>query len=159
MLSESALRCPKSYLVSCDPPVESFYEAQADYAVWLYVQTWAADLLGSIWYTMEGPGWEYSGLLDSNQTNKLVYEALHFVSSKLDGAEFSKEIDKYPQLRAYEFTSKSRYIWILWAPDEQDHLIDLPAGTTTVYDKYGNVITPAGNQLSVNHPVLIDIIP
>lgn len=65
--TEGALLCPSSFKTSCNPPGPAFYEAQADYVVWLYVRNWAEGLLGTMWYTLDGPGWQESALLDGGQ--------------------------------------------------------------------------------------------
>jgi len=67
MHTEGSLLCSVSSPAYCDPPGDAFFEAQADYVVWLYVRNWAEGLIGTIWYQFEGPGWRYSGLLDERQ--------------------------------------------------------------------------------------------
>lgn len=137
----------------------NFNETQADYVVWLYIRNWAAGVSGTIWYAFEGPGWRYSTLLDGYQQPKPAYYALKYLTTKLKGVNFSQQIYLYPEIRAYEFKTSTKRIWVMWAPDQKPHSITLPAGVTQVTDKYGNVISPAGNQITVNRPIYVDLIP
>jgi hypothetical protein len=156
--TEGSLLCRES-TSQCNPPGSAFYEAQADYVVWLYVRNWAEGLPATIWYQFDGPGWRYSSLLDENQTPKPAYYALSFLTSELGGAFYKQPVSQYAALRGYEFRTASKRIWVLWAPDEQPHAIALPTGTTGVYDKYGDDITPAGSTLTVQSPVYVELSP
>lgn len=158
ILTEGALTCPE-WSSLCNPPGSDFYEAQADYVVWLFVRNWANGLLGTTWYTLEGPGYRYSGLLDADQEPRPAYDAFAFLTDELDGASYTDAVTQHPALRGYEFMASGKRIWVLWAPDEQPHTITLPAGVLGVYDKYGNDITPTGDELEVNHPVYVEISP
>jgi hypothetical protein len=156
--TEGSLLCPESDS-RCNPPTAAFYEAQADYVVWLYVRNWAEGLMGTIWYQFEGPGWRYCGLLDANQNPKPDYHALTFLTTELDNASYRQPVSQYPNLRAYEFGAPGKRIWVLWAADEQSHIIDLPVGILRVYDKYGNDITPAASTMSVSSPIYVELSP
>jgi hypothetical protein len=157
--SEGAMLCPESdyYKPWCNPPTSAFYEAQADYVVWLYVRDWANGMWATSWYQFEGPGWRYSGLLDANQNPKPVYKALQFMTTELSSCKYSQQIYDYSNVRVYEFTNASKRIWVMWSPDGQNHTITLPAGTTKVIDKYGNTLSPSNNQLTVNSPVYVEM--
>jgi len=158
--TEGSLLCSPYTPEYCDPPVPAFYEAQADYVVWLYVRNWAAGLIGTIWYPWEGPGWRYSGMLDEGNVPKASYNALKFLSQELDGAIYKGLVSRYPALKGYEFAAAGKRVWVLWAADEQPHTIDLPPGLQKVYDKYGQDITPAAsNTLLVNSPVYVELAP
>lgn len=156
--SEGALLCPESY-AGCNPPGTNFYEAQSDYVVWLYVRNWAAGLMGTIWFPLEGPGWRYSSLLDSNQNPKPAYYALKFLTEELAGVNFVQQISNYSELRTYEFAGTGKKIWVMWAPDDIPHTVTLPASTTRVVDKYGNQLYPVGGQLTIKSPVYVEMLP
>ncbi len=166
-LNEGAFSCPGYYPAYCGndqanppvPPVPSFFEAQADYVVWYFVRNWAAGLIGTIWYRLDGESWRYSSLLDSNQSPKPAYYSLQFLSTELKDARFIQKITLYPNLRVYEFQTVGRRIWVMWSPDQQARTTSLPAGTSKVLDKYGAIITPVNNQITVNSPVYIEIVP
>jgi len=157
--TEGALICPEWNTDQCNPPDDAFYEAQADYVVWLFVRNWAEGLLGTIWYPFEGPGWRYSGLLDANQDPKPAYWAFRFLTTELGEASYRGPVTQYPNLRGYEFIAPGKRVWVLWAPDEQPYVISMPAGATRVYNKYGEDITPSGGTLTVNSPVYVELQP
>ncbi len=164
MHTEGSLFCAQNYYpIICDPnqPVfTNFLEAQADYVVWYFVRNWAAGLMGTIWYRLDGVSWRYTSLLDGNQSPKPAYNSLWFLTRELYGAVYSQQITSYPGLRIYEFQSTTvKRIWVVWAPDQQAHTFDLPSGTTAALDKYGVPIAPVNNQITVNSPVYVEIVP
>lgn len=156
--TEGALLCHENNLF-CNPPDNQFLEAQANYVVWLYIRNWAAGVIGTSWYSFEGPGWRNSSLLDGKQQPRPAYYSLKNLTTRLDRAEYRQQIYQYPGLRVYEFTTPYKRIWVMWSPDQQPHTIDLPSGTFQIVDKYGAAITPINNQITVNSPVYIDIQP
>jgi hypothetical protein len=156
--TEGSLNCPE-WSDHCNPPGDAFYEAQADYVVWLFVRNWANGLLGTTWFTLEGPGWRYVGMLDENQEPKPAYEAFDFLTTELGDAKYEGGVIRYPHLRGYGFRTSEKRIWVLWAPDEVDHTISLPADVTQVLDKYGNDRTPSGGTLTVSSPIYVELRP
>jgi hypothetical protein len=157
--SEGSLNCPEWNTTQCNPPGNAFFEAQADYVVWLYVRNWAKGLPATIWYSWEGPGWRYSGMLGQRNQPKQSYYALVFLSQELAGATYVGRVDTHPAVQGYAFSSPGKRIWVLWAGDEQPHAVDLPANTRRVYDKYGSDITPGTSRLMVNSPVYVELSP
>lgn len=158
--SESALLC-----IGGPPcPDPDFYEAQADYVVWVYVRNLAANILGTTWYTLEGPGWRDCGLL-SGSTERPAYQAYKFITQELGEAEFVEQLTQqypdHPNLRVYEFASTWKNIWVLWTSNhsDTDPPITLPSNTLHVYDKYGTDITPASDQIVVNNPIYVEFLP
>jgi hypothetical protein len=158
MHTEGALLCHPNNPI-CDPPDPTFFQAQADYVVWLFVRNWAGGLKGTIWYQFEGPGWRHGGLLDDNQQPKPAYKALKFLSQQLGGARYEQMLTRYPMLLGYEFSAPEKRTWVLWAPDEQPHEIVLPADALSVYDKFGQDITPEGETISVQSPIYVELAP
>jgi hypothetical protein len=159
MMTEAGLRCPWYYSgnTSCSPPGDDFYERQADYVVWLYVRNWNTAAINTIWFPLNYADWQYTELIRSNNLPKPAYYAYRFLVQELERADFVRELDQYPGLRAYEFISPGKYIWVLWSPDLMDHVITLPGSVIQILDKYGNVLTPTGNQITVNSPIYIEI--
>ncbi|HNS49569.1 MAG TPA: hypothetical protein PKO09_00110 [Anaerolineae bacterium] len=157
--TEGALLCPVSYKASCNPPSAAFYEVQADYVVWLYVRNWAEGLLGTVWYTMDGPGWHESGLLDGGQQPKPAYRALQFLSQELSGAVYRRPAPGLSGLVGYEFETPTRRIWVVWSPDQTPRMATLPAGTVRVLDKYGQELASGVESISVSSPVYLELAP
>jgi hypothetical protein len=159
ILTEAALLCPEGE-VGCEPESDAFRDAQATYVAMLYTRTWNVNLLGTVWFTLEGPGWRNSALTYLNGSPKPSYYAYQFLATELRGASLVRSLDgQYAGLNGYEFSNVLKKIWVLWASDQTDHLITLPANVIQVYDKFGSPITPAGNQIIVNGTVIIEITP
>ena len=150
---------------TCDPPDEQFYEAQADYVIWVHVRNIAAGIMGTIWYTLTGPGWVNGGLLDGSQDPRPAYYSFQFMAEELRNASYVRKVglyySQYPFLRVYEFKKNGKRIWVIWASDEQPSSIILPGpgGTTKVFDKYGDDITPANGQITVKSPIYVELTP
>lgn len=128
--------------------------------VWLFIRNWAAGLLGTTWFTLEGPGWRYAGLLDAAQNPKPAYNAYQYMTQTMRSAEFVREITDYSgyPVKAYEFTAPTKIIWVLWSPDEIDHLVTLPSNAQQLHDKYGNpIILPVDKTITINQPVYVDL--
>jgi len=154
--TEGSLICPEWNGDECDPPADAFYEAQADYVVRLFVRNWANGLLGTTWYQFEGPGWRYGGMLDGDQEPKPAYHAYDFLTGELRGATYEGEVTRYVALEAYAFRTPGKRLWVLWAPDEEEHAISLPGDTLQVLDKYGGPI-PSDGSVTVSSPVYIEL--
>jgi hypothetical protein len=157
--TEGALMCAEYNPTDCGQPGEAFYDAQADYAIRVFVSNWANGIEATIWYQFEGPGWRYSGLLDEDQAPKPVYNALLFMSSILSQTNYIGEISQYEGLKGYEFRSPEKRIWVLWSHEQVDTPIQIPDGVQTIYDKFGNEITPSVNEFIVNSPIFIELVP
>lgn len=153
--TEGALICPEQNPTDCESPEKDFFDMQADYAIRMYVRNWANEVAGTIWYQFEGPGWRYSGLLDENQNPKPVYQGIDFLTTHLSNAQYVGVIDMFDSIEGYEFASPESRTWILWSPDEIDTLIIIPKNTSKILDKFGNELSPEGNQIVVNSPTYI----
>jgi hypothetical protein len=157
--TEGSLICPEWNSSQCNPPVDAFYEAQADYVVRLYVQNWADDLFGTIWYQFEGPGWRFGGLLDEDQNPRPSFEALSFLTVELSEAGYSGEVTQYESLVGHKFLKPDKQIWVVWSPDEVETQIQLPENLLVVFNKYGEDITPPGKDITVSCPIYLELIP
>jgi len=160
MHTEGAFLCPYWSGELCAPPGNDFYEAQADYVIWLYIRNWAADIKSTIWYTIEGPGWRYGGMLDDQQNPRPAYLVFKNMVSYLSNTYYTGKVTQYsdPDFRGYAFRENDRVIWVVWSVDENAGTnIILPANVTHVYNKYGNNITPGTNQINVTSPIYIEM--
>lgn len=157
--TEGSLICPEWNIIDCDTPNDEFYEKQADYVVWLYVRNWANDLMGTIWYSFPGESWRYGGMLGSPSDPKPAYRAYDFITEILSEATYTSPIYEYPDLNGYAFSKAGKTIWVLWSSDYTSHTISLPASLINVYDKYGKIITPTGNDLTITSPVYVEFQP
>ena len=159
MHTEGSLICPENTTDECDPPGDAFYQAQADYVVWLFIRNWAVDVKGTIWYQYEGPGWRFGSMVGEDGQSKPALDAFRFLTSELGGAEFIQEVIDYPDLRAYEFSSDEKKIWVLWSPDGQSYSVSVPPGTTRVVDTFGNELQINQGYLNILRPVYLELSP
>lgn len=139
------------------PPPE-YDDDQADYVVWLYVRAIADDISGLMWYMLNYHTYRHVGLLYADGSGKPGYIAYQFMVSQIGNAQFSMKLNQYfPTLRAYEFTSNSQRIWVLWSPDQLDHQINLPTGFQSAYDTLGAPISlaPGATTITINRPVYL----
>jgi hypothetical protein len=161
--SESALTCPEGSPdapnIYCNPPEDAFYEAQADYVIWLYIRNWAAGIGGTIWYQFEGKGWRHGGLLGAGPDEAPAFRAYKFLTEYLGDAEFVRKIDAMGALQVYEFAKTENRVWVAWPSDEQVYTIQLSGDVTQVFDKYGEVIEVTPSEITIQNPVYIELTP
>ena len=155
--TETALLCPEYNERLCDPPIDDFYESQADYIIRTFFQNWANDIFGTVWYQLEGPGWRFSGLLNEDGSPKRVYQAMDFLMSKLKGGILYGVVVEYQNLEGYEVRVGDKKVWILWTEDTEAHTINLPSDVMNVYDKYGSVIIPYEDEITIFSPVYLEM--
>ncbi|MEP7187766.1 MAG: hypothetical protein ABI901_01090, partial [Roseiflexaceae bacterium] len=153
LLSEAGLLCYQSN-PQCGP---RFFSAQASYLPRVYARAWANRLLGAIWFTLEGPGWEKSGLLDENQQPRPAYQTLSFMAGLLQGASYDGPLSS-GAIEGYAFHKGATRYELFWANDDTPARLALPAGTVAAYDLYGQPLPLTGADLEVNfNPIFIEI--
>lgn len=153
MLSEAGLLCYQSN-PQCGP---RFFSAQASYLPRVYARAWANRLLGAIWFTLEGPGWEKSGLLDENQQPRPAYLALSFMAGLLQGASYDGPRSS-GAIEGYAFRKGTTRYELYWTNDDASARMAWPAGTVAAYDLYGQPLPVVGADLEVNfNPIFIEI--
>jgi len=157
--TEGSLICPGANKIDCDPPTQEFFEAQADYVVWLFVRDWAAGLHGAVWYPFEGPGWRYGALLDENQNPKPAHRALSFLTKELQGAAYVQPVDQIAPLTGYEFNSGDKRIWVVWSTDGASYPFTITEEVQAIFDKYGNPVDVSSGQVNVTSPMYVEFNP
>jgi hypothetical protein len=127
MLNEGGLICTPPW-APCKPPEPDFFQAQADHIVRMVTRGWADDLLGILWYTLDGPGWRSGSLLDGSQYPRPVYTAYQYYISQTSPSDRPVPILDYgPAVEAYRFNKGgSEVVDILWSRDNLPHDINLP---------------------------------
>jgi hypothetical protein len=127
----------------------------------LYVRTLVSDLIGSSWYTLNGPGWRESGLLDADQQPRLAYDVMTFMTVLLEDARYLGVLAN-DTLEGYVFSvpRTGRTIQVYWSNDATAFSVPKPAGTVAVYDRFGNLLDSSGASIPVGfEPVFIEIAP
>lgn len=139
MLNEASLLCAQGD--SCDAAIRP---DQANYAVRLYTRSWANNLAATIWYTLDGPGWNSGSLLDGFQNPRPAYTTFKFMTSRLGNASFVGNIsgDGY---EGYAFRNGATTYRVYWTNSGTSVGLPLPAGTRAVYNMYGEPISYSGS--------------
>ncbi|MEJ2212294.1 MAG: hypothetical protein P8129_25170, partial [Anaerolineae bacterium] len=141
-LNETALGCPP-YLASCAPPDPQFFQVQATHLTRSFVRGIGDGLLGFIWYTLDGPGWRYTSLMDGDGTLKPVYIAYQQLTRQLDESHYLYEVDYGPGLEAYAFRKGTQLVHVVWAIDDEILPISiLPANYVAAFGWDGTPLSP-----------------
>ncbi len=148
MMNEGGLICHENN-PAC--PSDTFFEAQAGYAVRLFTRSWASGLLGSIWFTLNGPGWRQGGLLTEEQAPRPAYTAIRFMTSLLEDATIVRAIWA-PPLEGYEFLTDAARYQVLWSNENEPATPALPAGAVALYNMLGQ-------PLELADPLLVGVMP
>jgi len=158
MLTEAGILCR-----DCPSPAPAdFLEAQAAYLPRVYVRSMAMGLQATIWYTLNGPGWRHGGLLDENQQPRPAYNALQALTWLLANAQYLGPLEQFAGLEGHAFRrhDAETEIWVLWAPDDTEVSIDLPASLQQAYDLAGAPLSPQNGSLEVGFaPVYLEVLP
>ncbi len=141
MMSEGGLLCYRSD-PSCSVP--AMYNDQANYLLRLYSRSQANGLVGAIWYTLNGPGWQEGGLLDAAQQPRPAYQALRFAGPLFHNAQFVANLST-ADYEAYAFARGNRQYQIYWMNRRSEMSIPLPAGAVAVYNHFGENLPLEGN--------------
>jgi len=152
--TEGALLLPNGKTPE-DVGVDAYQQAKADYVVWLYARNWVLDIKGTTWYTLNGPGWRYGGLLDANQNPLPAYNALKYMTERLNDYKYSKEITLENGVFGFEFIKGNTKIWIVFTPDNNARTINKPAGFSEALDPFGNAVTSTDTTITITRPTYI----
>jgi hypothetical protein len=153
LLTEAGLLCYQA-----DPRcIPRFFSAQASYLPRVYARAWSSGLLGAIWYTLEGPGWERGGLLDENQQPRPAYQAFSFMAGLLQGASYAGPRSN-GSIEGYAFRKGATSYELYWVNNDTPARMAWPAGTVAAYDLLGQPLAVVGSDLEVNfNPIFIEI--
>lgn len=154
--TETSLICPEWNPADCDPPKPVFYEDQAEYVVRLYVRNWAHNIASTIWYTFEGPGWRFGGMVGSVDAPRPAYHAFTYLAETLTDGVYIGRVDGIPGAEGYRFSRGSDEVWVIWPEDETERTIQLPTGFGKITDKLGNEITPENGQVYLQGALYIE---
>ncbi|WP_129672068.1 cellulase family glycosylhydrolase [Candidatus Chloroploca sp. Khr17] len=124
-LNETSLLC-----TNCsDFLFPTFSIAQADHVVRVMARAAGNQIDMVAWYTLNGPGWRNSGLLDAQNQPRPVFIAMQHMIQLTRGYQQVAIID-YGQpevLEGYRFTNGPREIDVLWSRSDETQTIRIPA--------------------------------
>jgi hypothetical protein len=135
-----------------------FEQNKAEYVVWLFTRNMSQGLLGTTWYTLDGPGWRNGGLLDANQDPLPAYNAYRFMISELINMRFIEEDKPTPNVTRFSFGRQNIQLQVYFSMDGVAHPITAPTGWTAIYDLFGTPIYPTPTQdIIIQYPVYVEI--
>ncbi|MFN2225771.1 MAG: cellulase family glycosylhydrolase [Anaerolineae bacterium] len=141
-LNETALGCPP-YLAACDPPDLQFFQVQASLVTRSFVRGIGDGIIGFVWYTLDGPGWRYTNLMEGDGTLKPVYIAYQQLTQQLDHARYLQPVDYGPGLEAYAFRRGTQYVHVVWAIEDETLAIMIPQNNyLAAYGRDGEPLSP-----------------
>lgn len=118
VLNESGFGCKESE-VYCNAPDDRFFESQATHLVRYYVRGLSENVSNFFWYTLNGPGWRFTGLLDGFQQPRQSYLTYQYLSQKLRYARYLYPVNYNPDIEAYAFRAHPYHVHILWAREDK----------------------------------------
>ncbi len=130
----------------CNPPNADFFEMQADHLVKVYTRGISTDLQGLVWYTLNGPGWRNSGLLDGSQQPRPAFYAYQQLTQILDHALYAGTVPYIEGVEAHAFEKAGSIIQVMWATTDTSYTISVSqAQFVGAYDRSGEDILPVTN--------------
>ncbi|MBP1465172.1 cellulase family glycosylhydrolase [Candidatus Chloroploca sp. M-50] len=125
-LNETSLLC-----TNCsDLLFPTFSIAQADHVVRVMARAAGNQIDMVAWYTLNGPGWRNSGLLDGQNRPRPVFIAMQHMIRLTRGYQQVEIID-YGQpeaIEGYRFTNGPRQIDVLWSRSAENQTVSIPVG-------------------------------
>jgi hypothetical protein len=119
---------------------------QANHLVRTFVRALSEDVKGIIWYTLEGPGWQNTGLLDGGQNPRPVYIAYQHLIERLRGTTFVQTVSFGTDTEAYIFSDENKFVIVAWAISDKNYTITVPqTNFLEAYDRDGNLLAPTPN--------------
>ncbi len=165
-LNETGLMCPPTIggeqTTWCSPPEDAFYQMQADHVVRSFVRGISANISGFIWYTIDGPGWRYTGLLDGSKNPLPGYTAFQQLNTRLQYTKYSGPADYGASIEAYAFTKDDKFVHVIWSKADETHTIVIPSSKfVAAYKRDGTPLTPAQDgSLQVGfEPIYVELLP
>lgn len=153
LMNEGAFLCYRND-PNCAP--QGFEEAKANYLARLFARAHQLGLYGALWYTLEGPGWQESGLLDANQQPRPAYRTLAFLQRTLGGAAYAG-VTRDGALESHRFRKGNLLYEIAWTNDGSTRDLPLPEGARARYTLAGEA-RPLGEKPVIGfEPVVIEI--
>ena len=143
VLNETGLMCVESSYY-CNPlPVSSFYEMQADFLIRSFVRGLSVNVEGFVWYTLDGPGWRHTGLLNENNDPHEAYFAYQHLASQLKNAIYAGAVSHGLGVEAYAFRRGNVIVQVVWARANEVIPVTFPGSKfVAAYGRIGDHIVP-----------------
>ncbi len=153
MLNETALGCNSDWY-ACDPPPIEFFQAQANYLVRVFTRARSEDIQGLSWYTLNGPGWRSTGLLDENGVPRPAYWAYQQLASQLNRSLYEGTVTYGSDVEAYSFVRAKERVHVAWSLDYTADTISVSQSSfLAAYDRDGTALSPVASGTSYQFSV------
>jgi hypothetical protein len=142
-VNEIGLHCPEysAWCKSPNGPTTGYYQAQADHLVRSFVRGLNEKISSFFWFTLDGPGWRYSSLLDNNQNPKPNYAAYRVLASQLQGTHLINTVSYGQGIEAYAFQRGAERVDVIWTVADVSIPISIPQGVLkAAFDRDGNAL-------------------
>lgn len=124
-LNETSLTCPWIWS-HCVMPDAAFFEAQAQHLVRIFARAAAAGVSQVTWYTLEGPGWRWSSLLDGRQQPRPAYVAFRNMARMVEPFSEVRRVEYGVGVEAYRFVQGSKVVDVLWSQRGEPRIVSIP---------------------------------
>jgi len=143
-LNEVALGCNPDWY-DCDPAPADFYEAQANFLVRTFTRDLSEDIQLLVWYTLNGPAWRSTGLLDGDKVPTVTYWTYQHLIVQLSRSRFEAPVAYGSDIEAYSFLRENDRVHVIWSTDTITNTIYVPQSEfLAAYDREGNPLSPIG---------------
>lgn len=157
-LTETGYLCLDKY-PACTNDVETFFDRQAQYGVWLLVRNWMEGIDQTFWYTYNGPGWREGAILNREQQPKPVYSAIQILNQRMQGAQTAQKLTDLPEgLQGYAINFENKTTWVVISADNESHNLDLSDLSFSAYNIYNKEIESQNGVMEIFNPIYIDFI-
>lgn len=137
MLNETGLICTQNAFTQCSPPSAAFFDAQANHVVRVATRAESVGVTNVIWYTLEGPGFRNSGLLDAEQSPRPVFEAFRTLIRLTQPYERLEPVFYGSMMEAYRYVRSPDSVDVIWSL-EGTQTIGIPyQDLLDAYDRQG----------------------
>jgi hypothetical protein len=148
-MNEGGLVCHPDYYNPCggedqQPPDAGFYNAQANHAVRMFTRGWAEGIELMVWFSIDGPGWFYGGLLTEQNEPTLTFAAYREFVRQTFQSNQPFQIPDYGQaVDAYRFVGRQGVTDLLWGKSQTPVVVEIDANLNWVfYRRDGTVFQP-----------------
>lgn len=145
-LDEASFTCPdwESMRALCDDPPAQFYDEQANFVIRGYTTALSAGVEAVVWYTLEGPGWQNTGLLDSGQKPRPVFQAYKTLIEQVTGATLPPVSVEYGEgVRGWRYDMGHYAVDVVYASYAGTKTIAWPATShIAIFNRFGQPLTP-----------------
>jgi len=124
-LNETSLLCYEDQPY-CNPPEAGFFKSQAEHLVRSFARAAAAGTEQVTWYTLEGPGWRSSSLLDGGQAPRPAYYAFQQMARMVEPFRDVQPVDYGAGIEAYRFVKGQTVVDVLWSQQGDRRSVTVP---------------------------------